>query len=233
MSQITLPDDIIINIFKYTDAKLNMIEIFPWLTKVVSLCESCKFREACFIIEFDYYNAYCIDNEIVYYRNRKIRDDINLYHYFDKPRHTCSLDCYEMLLQFNASYQLNDFKIDKNHKLECNYTIKNGHFECKNTYKIKAFGIQLRALHTKEQIQKFIRQIVIKDKERKILKSDMIKYYKPWFPRINTEKEYTDVKLIFDGELIHDEKYYLGYQFKSEDQWKIINSFKNMGYESD
>ena len=50
---VQVPNDIIIEIFKYTDittkTKLKMIMIFPWLSKLIPICEICKERKSYFI----------------------------------------------------------------------------------------------------------------------------------------------------------------------------------------
>ena len=205
-----VPDDIILDIFKHTESKMCMNIIFPWLPKFKQLCEFCKHHDACFIINFNYCMLHYID--IRRSRFYDHCDDCQNYtndlkHTYDKFKYICRLNCNSL------KYSLHNYNIAKNYNMFADYDINDECDECDSirSYKIRAFGKQMRSLPTSEEmILKFIKDKLIANKDQKILKYIIIAEYKRYNQDVEKEK---DIKSMFDKLIKNDKTHYLGYKF--------------------
>ena len=197
-----LPDDIIIDIFNYVNLTMNIIVVFPWLSKYVPKCEDCGVDSACFKVKFNHVAEKCY----TCYRYNK--------GYPTEYKYICRSDC-------DGMYgSLDDFKIDEKYNITASYMCEDECNHCGTfmAYDIDITGTQIQRLSprptNKEMVYKFIEDCLVKNKDKKILKSAMVKQYKYYNGRASRKNNGT--KQIFDKKFDHNEEYYLYYQFIDE-----------------
>ena len=146
---IALPDDIIINIFKYTNVKLNMIVIFPWLSEFVPMCEFCNEARAYFIIHLNYHNSHVnnVERSDSYYDCFCRMPNWHFEKYNCKnPKYICKLDC-RMLNMPN--FTIDHYSINRKRHIVIFYSINYICKDCNSYHKrntIIICGTQIQLL---------------------------------------------------------------------------------------
>ena len=127
---VQIPDDIVINIFKYDEIKLKMIIIFPWLSEYIPKCDFCE-EDSCFLLKFDYTLERC-----------DTCDTYNEYDYDTESEYYCSFK------KHSSYYDYDGFKVDKNYNINIDVEDHEWCTNCENIiYFIgKLTGMQIQLL---------------------------------------------------------------------------------------
>ena len=201
-----LPNELIIEIYNYTTSKLQMIEIFHWLKKIIPKCFYCN-QQSRFVIKFEY------DDSCNNCKNHNCISD---------STYICNLNCEG--LYYDIEY--GDYIIKPSQKN--NYIVqaellceKDDCFNCgkRIMYYVTANGYQLQKL-PKNKIQKnveiFIKNKLVLDENSKIEKSKIIYLYKQFFNidknSSNKQKKQFNIQIQNEFSKIFQTKknYYIG-----------------------
>jgi hypothetical protein len=198
-----LPNDLIIKIYNYTTSKLQMIEVFPWLKKMISKCKYCN-NQSYFIVKFEY-NDSC--------------NNCKNHNYISNNIYLCNLNCENLYYDIEygdyiikPSY-LNNYEIEA--KLLCE---KDDCFYCgkRIMYNIKAKGYQLLKNKIEQNVELFIKNKLILDENSKIEMSKIVYLYKQFF---NIDKNLSNIEKKEFNKQIYNEfckffltqkQYYIG-----------------------
>lgn len=183
-----ISNDLIVEIYRYTESKLQMIEAFPWLEYIIPKCACGK--DSNYVVKFEYDNSchYCGDRI-------NVSDDV----------YVCNFNCRDMYY-----YDVEDGDHTTKPSMENNYKIqallfcdRDDCFHCgrRISYNVIANGYQLRRTKYQKNVELFVKNhLMIEDSNyhnSKINIYKMVELYKKYFNIVdNPEKKSHKVKRI-------------------------------------
>ena len=185
------PNEIIIKIYEFSNNKINMIEVFPWLKNIQYKCSLCN-NDAYYLIQFEYDNL-C--------NNCGIDIQTDEYEFY------CSLECKNLYFML-CSKEKNNIATYYCDKAECDSCGKRIMIEIKGNYlKLKNIIDPFR-----QQIKNFIDNQLIKDDDSKIEISVLIHNFKIYYNIHNTGKTKNEIKKVHNKISSYIKKYIKSYK---------------------